>query len=124
MAAKIASTARIPATRTTLSCEPNSRIAKFFRAGGVLSIDTWPTATTGEPSGDVIPGTTWRPPPAPGAARGPAPTPKLADPHRDSGGQQSGDHPPAGSPPVGIGSHSCYSAPRAGWIGRWPVHPG
>jgi hypothetical protein len=49
----------MPLTRTSLSFEPNAVIAKSLTDGGVKSIDRLPTATTGEPSGPVIPATSW-----------------------------------------------------------------
>src|SRR5580698_606225 len=56
-AAKIVSAARMPATRTTLSCEPKVEIAKLFTGGGVRPIEDSPTATTGEASGATNPAT-------------------------------------------------------------------
>ena len=47
-AAKTASTTRMPPTSISLSWPPNSLIAKFFSQGGVKSICSWPTTTTGE----------------------------------------------------------------------------
>src|SRR5260370_1019514 len=45
---------------------------------------------------------------------------ELADADRHESGEQSSDHSPAGSAPVGLSSHTGYSAPGAGRIGRRP----
>ena len=79
IAAKIASTARMPLTSTSLSCEPKAEIAKFFTGGGVRPIEASPTATTGEASGATIPATSWPMPSATAAASSPAIMPR---PHR------------------------------------------
>ena len=50
-AANIASSTRMPVTRTNLSCDPKAEMAKFFTGGGVKSMATLPTAATGEPCG-------------------------------------------------------------------------
>src|SRR5580692_3676971 len=75
-AAKIASTARMPATRTTLSCDPKAEIAKLFTGGGVRPIDDSPTATTGEASGATNPAMSWPMPSATAAASSPAIMPR------------------------------------------------
>src|SRR6266566_6281811 len=54
-AAKTASTTRTPIWSTSLSFVPNSLIAKFFTGGGLRSTAIWATATTGEPTGPVMP---------------------------------------------------------------------
>ena len=81
-AAKMASTTRIPLTRTSLSSEPNSVMAKFFSHGGVKSICSSPTATTGDPLAPVSPATNCPTPSAAPAASSPAmaPRPRLARP--------------------------------------------
>src|SRR5271165_4409238 len=77
-AAKMASTTRIPLTRTSLSSAPNSVMAKFFSHGGVKSICNSPTATTGDPLAPVSPATNCPTPSAVAAASTPAtaPSPK------------------------------------------------
>ena len=77
-AAKMASTTRIPLTRTSLSSEPNSRMAKFFSHGGVKSICSSPTATTGDPLAPVSPATNCPTPSAVPAASSPAMAPSPA----------------------------------------------
>ena len=74
-AAKIASTTRMPLTRTGLSLEPNAVIAKFLTPGGVKSIDMLPTATTGEPTEPVIPATSCATPTAAAPVSSPAISP-------------------------------------------------
>ncbi len=54
-AANAASTTRTPIWSTSLSFVPNSLIAKFFTGGGLRSMAIWATATTGEPTGPVMP---------------------------------------------------------------------
>ncbi len=82
MAAKMASTMRIPPTSTTLSCEPKALIAKFLTGGGVKSIDSCPTATTGELSELISPATSWAMPRARPPARIPAMAPRTILPVR------------------------------------------
>jgi hypothetical protein len=53
MTAKMMSTPRMPQTRTVLSSEPNSRMAKFFTAPGVWLMDSSPTAEIGAPIGEL-----------------------------------------------------------------------
>ena len=77
-AAKIPSTTRMPLTRTSLSSEPNSLIAKFFSQGGVKSICNCPTATTGDPVAPVRPATSCPTPSAVPAASTPAIAPSPA----------------------------------------------
>ncbi len=77
-AANSASTTRMPLTRTSLSWEPNSLIAKFFSAGGVKSICSWPTATTGDPPAPVMPAKSWPAPTATAPASSPAIAPRAA----------------------------------------------
>ena len=77
-AAKIPSTTRMPLTRTSLSSEPNSLIAKFFSHGGVKSICSCPTATTGDPFAPVSPATSCPTPSAVAAASRPAIAPRPA----------------------------------------------
>ncbi len=71
-AAKMARMTRIPVTRASLSCEPNAVMAKSLIAGGVKSIDSWPTATTGELVDPVSPAASWAMPRATPPARTPA----------------------------------------------------
>ena len=77
-AAKMASTTRIPLTRMSLSSGPNSRMAKFFSHGGVKSICSSPTATTGDPLAPVSPATNCPTPSAVPAASSPAMAPSPA----------------------------------------------
>ena len=77
-AAKIPSTTMMPLTRTSLSSEPNSLIAKFFSHGGVKSICSCPTATTGDPFAPVKPATSCPTPSAVAAASNPAIAPSPA----------------------------------------------
>ncbi len=82
MAAKMASTMRIPPTSTPLSCAPKALIAKFLTGGGVKSIDSCPTATTGELSELISPATSWAMPRARPPARIPAMAPRRILPGR------------------------------------------
>ena len=77
-AAKMASTTRMPPTSTSLSSEPNSVMAKFFSHGGVKSICSCPTATTGDPLAPVRPATSCPTPSAVAAASRPAIAPSPA----------------------------------------------
>ena len=64
-AAKMIRTPRMPQTRTVLSFEPNSRIAKFLTAAGELLMESSPTALTGCPMGDArMAATSWATPSA------------------------------------------------------------
>ncbi len=47
--AKMIRTPRMPQTRTVLSLDPNSLMAKFLTEGGVWLIESSPTASTGAP---------------------------------------------------------------------------
>src|ERR1035438_2982820 len=58
-AANTARTTRTPLTRTSLSCDPNAEMAKFFTGGGVKSMAMLPTAATGELCGLAKPDTSW-----------------------------------------------------------------
>ena len=98
-AAKMASTTRIPLTRTSLSSAPNSAMAKFFSHGGVKSICSSPTATTGDPLAPVSPATNCPTPSAVPAASTPAMAPS-----------------PRASPPTH--SHALYSVRRRRGFGR------
>ncbi len=79
-AAKTARMTRIPPTRTTLSCEPNALMAKFLTAGGVKSMDSSPTATTGELPELIRPAISWATPRASPPARIPAAAPRASLP--------------------------------------------
>ena len=68
----------MPPTSIPLSWPPNSLIAKFFSQGGVKSIYSWPTATTGEASGLTRPATSWPAPTATAPASNPASAPRPA----------------------------------------------
>src|SRR5207247_9488638 len=56
--------------------EPNVELAKIFTGAGVESMAAPPTATTGEPSGPVIPATRWATPIATNAVIRPVATPR------------------------------------------------
>src|ERR1035438_10073218 len=75
-AANTARTTRTPLTRTSLSCDPNAEMAKFFTGGGVKSMAMLPTAATGEPCGLAIPATNWPTPTATKLVINPASTPR------------------------------------------------
>src|SRR6516162_10294652 len=79
MAENTPSTTTIPLTRTSLSSAPNSVMAKFFSHGGVKSICSSPTTTTGDPLAPVSPATNCPAPSAAPAASTPAtaPSPRL-----------------------------------------------
>src|SRR5215469_1322671 len=79
-AANTASTTRMPATRTVLSLAPNAEMAKFLTGAGVASMAAPPTATTGEPTGPVIPATSWATPSATHAVIRPVATPRAMCP--------------------------------------------
>ena len=81
-AAKAPSITTIPVTRTSLSSAPNSVMAKFFSHGGVKSICSSPTTTTGDPLAPVSPATSCPTPSAAPAASTPATAPSPA--HRAS----------------------------------------
>ncbi len=83
-AAKMPSTTRIPLTRTSLSSGPNSVMAKFFSHGGVKSICSSPTATTGDPLAPVSPATNCPTPSAVPAASSPATAPRPRPARRPS----------------------------------------
>ncbi len=51
--AKMVRTPWMPQTRTVLSFEPNSLMAKFLTGAGVWLMDSSPTALTGAPIGDA-----------------------------------------------------------------------
>ena len=78
MAAKTPSATRIPLTRTSLSSAPNWAMAKFFSHGGVKSICSSPTTTTGDPLAPVSPATNCPTPSAVPAASTPAMAPSTA----------------------------------------------
>jgi len=78
--AKIIRTPRIPQTRTVLSLEPNSLMAKFFTDGGAWLIESSPTAATGAPIGELIrAAATWATPSAINAVTMPTIPPLTAN---------------------------------------------
>src|ERR1700733_2274546 len=79
-AANATSTIRIPPTRTCLSWLPARAITKSLTGTGVRLMATWPTATTGPPSGPISPATSWATPSAAAAASSPDTAPSSARP--------------------------------------------
>ena len=77
-AANTASTIRMPVSSAVLSSAPNVEMAKSLTAGGVRSMDAWPTAITGELSGLVSPANSWPMPIATAAVSTPATAPASA----------------------------------------------
>ena len=77
-AANAASTTTIPRIRTSLSSGPKVLMAKFFSHGGVKSIWSSPTATTGDPLAPVSPAANCPTPSAVPAASTPAMAPRPA----------------------------------------------
>ena len=71
----MASTTRMPATRTVLSLEPKAEMAKFFTGGGARLIAASPTTAHGAPWRTVRPDTSWPMPMATAAVSTPATAP-------------------------------------------------
>ena len=105
----------MPQTRTVLSLEPNSLMAKFLTAGGVWLIDSSPTASTGAPIGELrMAATSWATPSATSAVTMPTSAPAP------SAGQRSAARCRADAPGRGevalLRGHTAYSYQRAGRI--------